>query len=233
LTAEQEQAERGQKLLAELESIRPRRSQQLEQWEPKAERQFSQAFQRYDLDLDTTSIEDVIRALKKFPAPIRRGLVSNLDRWIVIRHDYPPEPNANAVAHPLHRILDVVKDLDPDPERNRMRVFLLESDLRPLLGSLQATASQPSLLESGPQMPLLLSRLLARAGDSKTALGVLRRSVLRYPGDLWTNLIWQIRTTTRPMRCATSRQHEPWNRKWDTVFRKCSNVECIRKKVQL
>ena len=38
LTAEQEQAERGQKLLAELEFIRPRRSQLLEEWEQKARR---------------------------------------------------------------------------------------------------------------------------------------------------------------------------------------------------
>jgi serine/threonine-protein kinase len=188
LAAEQEQAERGQKLLAELESIRPRRSQQLEQWEPKADRQFSQAFRRHSLDLDTTSSEVAIRTLNKLPAPIRRGLVSNLDRWIVIRHDHSPEPSSNGVALPLHRILDVIKDLDPDPERNRMRAFLLRSDLQPLLASLQETASQPSLLDSGPQMPLLLSRLLSRAGDPKAALRVLRRSVLRYPGDLWTNL---------------------------------------------
>ena len=37
-------------------------------------------------------------------------------------------------------------------------------------------------------MPLLLSRLLTRAGDPKSAVGVLRQSVVRYPGDLWTNL---------------------------------------------
>jgi len=188
LAAEQAQAERGQKLLAELESIRPRRSQLLEQWEPKADRQFSEAFQRYNFEFETTGSEEAIRALKQLPATIRRGLVSNLDRWIVIQHDYSPEPGPNAADRPLQRILEVIHGLDPDPERNRLRAFLLKSDLQPMLGSLQETASQDSVLDSGPEMPLLVSRLLTRAGDTKTALNVLRRSVLRYPGDLWTNL---------------------------------------------
>lgn len=87
LSAEQEQAERGQKLVTELAVIGPRISDSFQQWELKADRQFSLAFQRFKLDLDTTKSDDAIRVLKKLPAPVIRGLVSNLDRWIVIRHD--------------------------------------------------------------------------------------------------------------------------------------------------
>ncbi len=49
-------------------------------------------------------------------------------------------------------------------------------------------ARQTKLVESGPSTALLLARLLSRAGDSKNALTVLRAAVVRYPGDLWTNL---------------------------------------------
>ncbi len=108
--------------------------------------------------------------------------------WMMTHHGYEPRPRIRSSSHSIRRILDVIRGLDPDPERNRMRAVLLEKDLKPLLTKFRAVANREPILDSGPEMPLLISRLLVRAGDDRTALDLLRRSVLRFPGDLWTNV---------------------------------------------
>lgn len=188
LTQQQERAERGEQLLAEIDRIRPRRSERLETWEPVAERQFREAFRKFGADLDTDSSTEIIDTFKLLPASIVRGLVSNLDRWLVFRHDHVSNANAQSVDKTLQRVLELLQSMDPDDERNRLRAFLTASDLSPLLPDLLQTANGSALLESGPEKPLLLARLLNRAGDSTTSLSILRKSALRYPGDLWTNL---------------------------------------------
>ena len=184
LTSEQEPADRGQKLLADMTGIKLTNvgsESEEKSWE-RADHLFSEAFRRLQLDLDTNS-EAAVVEIRKIPAHLLPSLVNNLDRWLMIRHQLA-EPEKRS----MHGILNVIRSLDADPERNQLRSLLLESDLKPFLKSLQDTANRASLLDSGPEMPLVLSRLLAQAEDTETATAVLRKSVIRYPGDLATNI---------------------------------------------
>ena len=87
----------------------------------------------------------------------------------------------------MRRLIELARGLDPDPVRNRLRSLLEESDLKAHRRTLGELAASPNVLEFGPLTALLLSRSLDEAGDSRAAAEILRASVIRYPGDLWTN----------------------------------------------
>jgi len=157
---------------------------------PELDRRFAKAFERYELDLETTPVNHAIVHLSSRPKSFVREVVGGLDRWLVFRRDAMPfgdEPQKKQKLLGLHRLLELVKALDPDQERNRLRTLLEESDLKSHRQALIAMANQAEVIELGPSTSLLLARILTKAEDEPVAIAVLRAAVVRYPADAWTN----------------------------------------------
>ncbi len=157
---------------------------------PNLDRPFAEAFKRYELDLETTPVNHAIAHLASRPESFVREVVGGLDRWLVFRHDaisFPEELQNKQKLLGLHRLLELVKGLDPDQERNRLRILLEQSDLKSHRQALSAMANQAEVTELGPSTSLLLARILTKAEDRQGAIAVLRAALGRYPGDAWTN----------------------------------------------
>jgi tetratricopeptide (TPR) repeat protein len=188
MAAEQEQAERDQKLIAELASLRTIGGDVLQKIGPaEVDRRFARAFKRYDLNVDVVPVENAIAQLKSRPQSVIRELVGSLDRWLLIRHEVVVGSVESSGSLGPRRLIELLRGLDPEPERYQLRSMVEQADLEPHLKEIVAMVGQENLFESGPAMALLLSRLLNSAGDSQRAISVLRACVLRYPGDAWTN----------------------------------------------
>ncbi|MGO9467684.1 MAG: tetratricopeptide repeat protein, partial [Isosphaeraceae bacterium] len=183
---DQKRAERDRKLIDELSVTET----SVENNSPNLDRRFAEAFERYELDLETTAVKDAIAHLASRPDAFVREVVGGLDRWLVSRHDAIPfgdESQKKQTLLGLHRLLELVKGLDPDQERNRLRALLEQSDLKPHRQVLRAMANQAEVIEFGPSTALLLARILTKAEDEAGAIAVLRAAVIRYPADAWTN----------------------------------------------
>ena len=188
IAEDQAQAARDQKLLRELASVRTSVAKISWELEPAlVDGRFVRAFRRYQLELDSTPIADAIVRIKSRPETFVREVVTGLDHWMSFRHDLLADPQHKQALPGLRRLIELARGLDSDPVRGRLRALLEEADLKAHRRTLGELAASPNVLEFGPSTALLLSRLLNEAGDSRAATEVLRASVIRYPGDLWTN----------------------------------------------
>ncbi len=188
IAEDQAQAARDQKLLGELASVRTSVAKISWELEPSlVDQRFARAFRRYQLDLNSMPIADAIVRIKSRPQTFVREVVTGLDHWMSFRHDLLGDPQHKQALPGLRRLIELARGLDPDPVRNRLRALLEESDLKAHRRTLGELAASPNVLEFGPSTALLLSRSLDEAGDSQAAAEILRASVIRYPGDLWTN----------------------------------------------
>ncbi len=188
---EQAQAERDRLLIDELNKIRMSVTEtSMENNSSELDLRLAKAFERYELDLETTPVNHAIAHLASRPESFYRGVVGGLDRWLVFRRDAIPlvdESQKKQKLLGLHRLLELVKALDPDRERNRLRTLLEESDLKSHRQALSAMANQAEVNELGSSTSLLLARILTRAEDKQGAIAVLRAAVVKWPGDAWTN----------------------------------------------
>jgi eukaryotic-like serine/threonine-protein kinase len=151
------------------------------------DRRFARAFKRYGLDLTATPIKDAVARLKLRPEAFVREVSGRPDHWLIIRHELSNSSEQEQKLLDIRKILDLGQDLDPSPERNRLRALLMQTDLKSHRQNLATMARQTELVVFGPSSALLLSRLLNSAGDAKNAIAVLRAAVVRFPGDPWTN----------------------------------------------
>jgi tetratricopeptide (TPR) repeat protein len=192
IAEDQAQAERDGKLINELASLRSSvREGPCGGYTPgpcDLDQRFTGAFKRYGLDLEATTIKDAVMRLKSRPQSFGRKVVGSLDFLLYVRHDLLSPSVKEPILLDLQRILELYRALDPDPARNQLRALLKQADLKPQLQTLRAMAHQTNFLAFGPSTALLLARLLNSAGDGKNAIAVLRTAVVRYPGDLWSNV---------------------------------------------
>ena len=151
------------------------------------DRRFTRAFKRYGLDLTATPMAEAVAQLKSRPEVFVREVSGSLDHWLIIRHELRSSSVPVQKLLDLRKILELGQGLDPDPERTRLRVLLMQADLKSHREYLAAMARQPKLVELGPSSALLLARLLNSAGDQNSAIAVLRSAAIRYPSDPWTN----------------------------------------------
>ncbi len=179
---DQKQAERDFELIKQLTNIRSSLAEASHEIDPfSVNRRFQFAFKRYELDVDATPVEAAIARLGSRPKVFVGDVVAGLDHWLLFRR---------AIEHGAEKVLrlvELLKGLDPEPERSRLRALLAQSDLRSHRGVLLAMADRAEAIESNSSTPLLLARSLDKAGESKRAIAILRAAVSRYPGDAWAN----------------------------------------------
>jgi eukaryotic-like serine/threonine-protein kinase len=189
ITEDQKQGERDRLLIDELNKIRTSVAKiSIDPCTADVDTRFAQAFKSYDMDLETTPVEGAIAQLKARPEGFVREVVGSLDHWLIFRrHLIQDGPEKERQRLRLQRLLELVKCLDTDPERNRLRAMLEESDLKSHRPALTTMAGQPKFIEFGPSTALLLARNLMAAGDEKGAVEALQAAVVRYPGDTYIN----------------------------------------------
>jgi eukaryotic-like serine/threonine-protein kinase len=185
IAEDREQAELDQKLIDDLKNVRTSVGNSCDVCPSDLDARYATAFKRYKLDLQATPHDEVIRRLKSRPDAFVRQLVVSLDHWLIVRYDAREESGGGPEG--LQQLLELVKRLEPDAERNRLRALLEQSDLKAHRASLSVIAEQAKVIEFGPSTALLLSQLLIKADDNKHAIGVLRAAVVRYPDDAWIN----------------------------------------------
>ncbi len=189
ITEDQKQGQRDRSLINELNKIRASVAKiSIDPCEADVNSRLAQAFNRYKLDLETTPVEDAIARLKSRPEQFVREVVGSLDHWLILRRQLIQDgPETKQQLLGMERLLALVKGLDADPERNRLRALLKQSDLKLHRPDLSTMANQAKFIEFGPSTALLLARNLMAAGDAQGAGAVLQAAVVRYPGDTYIN----------------------------------------------
>jgi tetratricopeptide (TPR) repeat protein len=177
-----EQAKRDRQLLDELAGVRTfmgKTGYAPNEWEICS--QFAMAFKRYRVDVQTLPIQEATAQLKSRPQAFVREVIGAIDHWLSFQREIDGE------REKLQNLISLANGLDSDPERNRLRALLQQPDLKPSHAALSDMARQPNVIDYSPSTALLLARSLGKAGDNKGAIALLRTTVIRYPGDAWTN----------------------------------------------
>ena len=107
----------------------------------------------------------------------RIALATCLEAWAIVerkrvgRDEYPS------------RLIELVRALDPDPMRDRVRTAWLAADGR----ALETLARPEEIDKLGPSSIVMVASWLAANRARSLAVEVLRRGVLRHPDDPWLN----------------------------------------------
>jgi eukaryotic-like serine/threonine-protein kinase len=149
---------------------------------------FAGVFRRYNMDLDTTPTNEAITRVKAHPPAFVQEVLGAVDQWLMFRYEIKVEDGKPKGSDRLPKLLQLASGLDSEPQRNALRALLEQTDLTAHLPKLTALAGEAKIFDLGASTPMLLARSLVLAGDAQTAISVLRKSVVRYPGDLWTDL---------------------------------------------
>jgi superkiller protein 3 len=143
-----------------------------------ANRQYTQAFRDYGVDIDDLAVETSIDRLRARPALVA-PLAAALDFWVNLRRF------GSGTDAGWKRLVAVASGIDPNPLRGRLRSAWgqpvsseLQNELRQVARSIDVRAQPPVTLE-------LLAVTLQRVGDSETAVRLLRDAQHIYPGDFW------------------------------------------------
>jgi tetratricopeptide (TPR) repeat protein/tRNA A-37 threonylcarbamoyl transferase component Bud32 len=126
------------------------------------EEQYTRAFRRWGVDVDTTAEAEMVAQWKDQPRPVLEEIIAALDDWMLARRREYPEGK-------WRRLLRVARELDPSPHRQELRAVLAgdhQGRSRAVAGlavSLAGTG-QPwaALAELGCARPAHLRRLRAQ-----------------------------------------------------------------------
>ncbi len=157
---------------------------------------YAEAFRATALDVDTLSVTEATDRLSRRPPAVIVELAAYLDHWSGVRRE------AVRPAAAWRKTLDVARAADPDEYRNRIRVLLATDDRKALKAQLKALADDPNAADLPAPTAVLLSSALEDAGDREAAIGLLRRAVMRHPGDVWVNarLAQALQSLSPPLR---------------------------------
>jgi eukaryotic-like serine/threonine-protein kinase len=173
--------------------------------------EYRQAFREYGIDPEQTPLDDAAILLAQRPPRVRLILVAALDDWATLlrRHagalgaglptppnpmtaglptpDSPPPspPQAGSLRHVTSRawLEALVDKVDPDPLRSQLRQAIRSQQT----AALERLAQQAEMLEQPPRVLKLVASVLYEAGRMEAAVGLLRRTQSKYPGDFWSN----------------------------------------------
>jgi tetratricopeptide (TPR) repeat protein len=135
---------------------------------------YAEAFREYGIDVTALAAEEAAERIRA--RTIRAELAAALDDWAAVRRSGSDEiVNRHLIA--------VVRLVDPDPWRNRVRDAWTQSD-RKALADLAASDETRRL---APQTLNLLQRALWVAGAKQEWLDLMRQLQQRHPDDFWTN----------------------------------------------
>ncbi|MHC4913422.1 MAG: protein kinase domain-containing protein, partial [Planctomycetota bacterium] len=167
-----EQKRRDDEMLARLEEIRIRRSDDLDA--ARTDREYAEAFREYGVDVEALGPEEA--GIRVAGAAIAVDLAAALDDWAWLRRAKRQLREKDPA-----RLVAIARRADPDEWRNRLRDAADESDGKALL-ELAETAD----VEALPVRSLdLLGLSLEEAGERAAAVDLLRRAVHRHPSDFW------------------------------------------------
>jgi serine/threonine-protein kinase len=139
-----------------------------------ADEAYRRAFQQAELDLDTRAPAGFGARLRARPPSVVRAVAAALDDWALVRRaDRPDRPE-------WARPLEVAREGDPDPFRNRIRAALLAHDD----AALRALAEDRAAAELPPESAVLLALATPDIGRS---VALLRAAAGRHPNDVWVN----------------------------------------------
>jgi serine/threonine protein kinase/tetratricopeptide (TPR) repeat protein len=144
---------------------------------------YTEAFQRYGIDVATLELEEAVRRVRA--SAIRDHLTEGLDDWAFSR-----ERNSDAAGGKALR--SVARLADEDPWRQKLRDAVEHADR----AGLEALAEQEDTLSKRPVSLALLGRTLRNAGSGKIAERLLRRAQAVHPGDFWLN--YELAVTLAP-----------------------------------
>jgi tetratricopeptide (TPR) repeat protein len=156
-------------MIDRLEAIRLRRP-------ASADRDYGAALREAGLNMagkDAAAVADRIRA-----SAAREQLVAALDDWAAVTTDRKIRA----------WLLDVARQADPDPLRDRLRdpkVWENPAALEKLAG--EVLRDQGNLAKLRPELLAALGQSLLRAGAD--AVPLLRAAQQQHPGDFWQNLL--------------------------------------------
>ncbi len=142
----------------------------------RADADYAAAFRRAGLDLDATDPAQAGRWLASRSQPVE--LIGYLDSWSNARIA-SGRPEAD-----WKRLVAIARAADPDPWRDALRARIAARDpsaaaeFRRLADDVKALDLQPA-----PSLNLLALLLARNPEDRERAARVLRRAVLRHPGD--------------------------------------------------
>jgi serine/threonine-protein kinase len=156
--------------------------------------QYAEAFAEYGLGPGTVPPEEAAARIKQRPPPVQARIVGALDDWLSVLWVW-----AKGDPETARWVEAVVKEADPDPWRQRLRVVLQTKDQE----ELQRLADEVVVARQPPWTLMLLGMLLRGGGPQKGSaekklaqkgLALMRRAQGQYPGDFWVNfeLAWQL-----------------------------------------
>ncbi|HEY8504304.1 MAG TPA: tetratricopeptide repeat protein, partial [Gemmataceae bacterium] len=134
------------------------------------------AFLEYGANVENLPRAEAARRLGS--RPVRAALAAALDDWAMARRKARDGDEAG-----WRQLLELARDIDPDPWRDRLRAALAAMDrdaLEELARSTEAGQLPPATL-------VPLGRALAEVGATERAVELLRAAQRRHHGDFWVN----------------------------------------------
>src|SRR5262245_16743832 len=171
LSDQLQKLEKDRQLLERLEQIRLNR---LSPDRGKGSRHYQEAFREYGVAIGEVEPEAAADRLRGCPPHVRNAIVAALDDW--------GQPAGKAGTKEQEWLGKLVRAVDPDPWRNRLRDALLRKDRK----ELEKLAASADALAQPPATLLLLAEGLLQSGARASALTLLRRAQQQHPEDFWT-----------------------------------------------
>src|SRR5262249_32557503 len=168
-------------MLVNLEEVRVRSTRNEEGFDLEEEdRGTARAFQEYGIDIDALGQEEA--AARIGARPIRYELAVLLDSWSHVRRRLEIQA-AKKLGKNWKELLEIAREADPDPWRDRFRKAVLNSDRQALV---EVAASAP--------ISSLPAETVDRLGDAlmgmrcyQEAAAFLKKGQQAHPQDYWIN----------------------------------------------
>ena len=138
-----------------------------------ADSAYQDAFASYDLHPNEGEPQPVAAALQS--SAIRSHWISALDDWTLVK--------MGSGLGGFQQLLEVARQADSDPWRNRLRDAIEQSDKE----TLKKLAAEATLAEQPVVAAILLARGLEKQGEYAAAIDALRMTQQRHPNDFWVN----------------------------------------------
>jgi tetratricopeptide (TPR) repeat protein len=162
--------EKDRRLLELLDQIRLNRLAP----DGKGGRDYQEAFREYGIPIGEIEPDRAAERVRGRPRHVHTAIVAALDDWRQLAD--------KAGAKEQEWLSKLVRAVDPDPWRNRLRDALLKNDRK----GLEQLAAAADLLEQPSGTLLLLADGLLKSGANASAVTLLRRVQQQYPDDFWT-----------------------------------------------
>jgi tetratricopeptide (TPR) repeat protein len=137
---------------------------------------FARAFQDFGIDVDALPPEEAAAQIAS--CSIRAALVEALGEWAPLRRRARGENSTG-----WKKLIEIARQADPDPLRNRCREALLRRDRQ----ALEELADTLPIRKVPPASLSLLGLLLKEVGTPDKAVDLLKRAQHEYPSDFWVN----------------------------------------------